>query len=124
MNDKSSIQLLAPIILGLLMAAGLGIGLRYDLNQPHETNVVRPAKQAPREIWRCHACARLRGKSWTPCKTVTGRGTKLAAQDLVKQRVCSEADDPENGCRITKLDCRQLTEEDIAPAKGVRVRME
>jgi hypothetical protein len=124
MGDKSSRRIVVPVVLGLLMAAALGIGLRYDLGTAREPTPTVSGEEAPREIWRCHACARIRGKSWTPCKTVTGRGTKKAAEDLVNVRVCSEATNPETDCRITKMDCRQLSEADIAPIKGSKIRFD
>ena len=99
---------MAPIVLALFIIAVIAVGLRSSRGADGDRSSAAEPPQQERSIWRCHACARIQGKNWTPCRTVTGRGTEKAARDLVKQRVCEEADDPSTGCRIVRLDCREL----------------
>lgn len=100
----------APAVLVIVLVALMAFGL-INGRSPAEEAPRDAAPQASASVFRCHACARIAGKSWTPCRTVTARGTEEATRELARERVCSEAEDPEAGCRVFRLDCRDLGSE-------------
>jgi hypothetical protein len=102
-----SAKIAVPLVIALVLVAIVvavilsGAGRRA----PADTQ----APPAGAEVWRCNACARIQGKNWQSCRTVTGRGTEKAASDLVRQRVCEEAADPATQCTIGAVSCKRLS---------------
>jgi len=109
MERSTSRHLVVPVLLGLVVVAILGYGFISGAGRSSEPDG-EPSAGGPVAIWRCHACARIQGQNWQSCRTVTGRGTEQAARDLVRQRVCEEASNPEAQCSINQIDCRELPE--------------
>lgn len=107
MEPSSSRKLIVPIILGLVVVGVLIFGL-YSGGDDQSTQEEEEGG-GPSSIWRCHACGKISGQNWQTCRNVTGRGTEEAARDLVKQRVCEEASDPQSQCSIATIKCRELS---------------
>lgn len=109
MSKPSTKRIAVPIVVGLALVGvfALVLVLRDGGQGQSRDEAPPPPPATASELWRCNACARVRGKNWQTCKSVTGRGTEAAARDLMKQRVCEEASDPALQCTIINLSCRR-----------------
>lgn len=118
--ERSSLRkTFVPIVLGLVVVAVLVFGFLSG----DEARSTPDAEDSGGSIsiWRCHACAKITGQNWQTCRTVTGRGSEEAARELVTERVCEEASDPQNQCTVNTLDCRELTDGAAkVPAKAAK----
>lgn len=113
MPKPTAKKLAVPIVVGLALGGVLLLVFFWRTGDRRQ-----PEDQAPagvQAVWRCNACARVQGKNWQTCKSVTGRGTEAAARDLMKQRVCEEAADPALQCTILNLSCRRLDQGGSGP---------